>query len=83
MQNFCRRRVRYAASDRGPQASTGALQKAVLVQPAGMADVAACRGSEAKAAHAGTSIRPLTTEGGADYVAPEDRIATFDQDGTL
>ena len=23
------------------------------------------------------------TEGGADYVAPEDRIATFDQDGTL
>jgi phosphoserine phosphatase len=25
----------------------------------------------------------VTTEGGADYVAPEDRIATFDQDGTL
>ena len=25
----------------------------------------------------------MTTEGGADYVAPEDRIATFDQDGTL
>ena len=25
----------------------------------------------------------MTTEGGADFVPPEDRIATFDQDGTL
>jgi phosphoglycolate phosphatase-like HAD superfamily hydrolase len=25
----------------------------------------------------------VTTEGGADFVPPEDRIATFDQDGTL
>ena len=24
----------------------------------------------------------MTTEGGADFVAPADRIATFDQDGT-
>jgi phosphoserine phosphatase len=28
-------------------------------------------------------VEAVTTEGGADYVAPEDRIATFDQDGTL
>jgi phosphoserine phosphatase len=28
-------------------------------------------------------IEAVTTEGGADYVAPEDRIATFDNDGTL
>ena len=28
-------------------------------------------------------VEVVTTEGGADYVAPEDRIATFDQDGTL
>ena len=28
-------------------------------------------------------VDAVTTEGGADYVAPEDRIATFDQDGTL
>jgi hypothetical protein len=25
----------------------------------------------------------VTTEGGAEFVAPEDRIATFDQDGSL
>jgi phosphoserine phosphatase len=28
-------------------------------------------------------VDAVTTEGGADYVAPVDRIATFDQDGTL
>jgi phosphoserine phosphatase len=28
-------------------------------------------------------VETVTTEGGADYVAPADRIATFDQDGTL
>jgi phosphoserine phosphatase len=28
-------------------------------------------------------VEAVTTEGGADFVAPEDRIATFDQDGTL
>jgi phosphoglycolate phosphatase-like HAD superfamily hydrolase len=28
-------------------------------------------------------VDAVTTEGGADFVAPEDRIATFDQDGTL
>jgi phosphoserine phosphatase len=28
-------------------------------------------------------VEAVTTEGGADYVAPADRIATFDQDGTL
>jgi phosphoserine phosphatase len=28
-------------------------------------------------------VEAVTTEGGADYVAPEDRIATFDNDGTL
>ena len=28
-------------------------------------------------------VEVVTTEGSADYVAPEDRIATFDQDGTL
>jgi phosphoserine phosphatase len=28
-------------------------------------------------------VDAVTAEGGADYVAPEDRIATFDQDGTL
>src|SRR5918996_4914097 len=28
-------------------------------------------------------VDAATTEGGADYVAPADRIATFDQDGTL
>ena len=27
-------------------------------------------------------VAATTTEGGADYVAPGDRIATFDQDGT-
>ena len=27
-------------------------------------------------------VAAATTEGGADFVAPEDRIATFDQDGT-
>ena len=27
-------------------------------------------------------VRDTTTEGSAVYVAPEDRIATFDQDGT-
>ena len=27
-------------------------------------------------------VAETTTEGGADFVAPEDRIATFDQDGT-
>ncbi len=27
-------------------------------------------------------VTDTTTEGGADFVAPEDRIATFDQDGT-
>ena len=27
-------------------------------------------------------VADTTTEGGADFVAPEDRIATFDQDGT-
>jgi hypothetical protein len=27
-------------------------------------------------------VEAVTTEGGADFVAPEDRIATFDQDGT-
>ena len=28
-------------------------------------------------------VTAVTTEGGPDYVAPEDRIATFDNDGTL
>jgi phosphoglycolate phosphatase-like HAD superfamily hydrolase len=28
-------------------------------------------------------VEAVTTEGGADYVAPADRIATFDNDGTL
>jgi phosphoglycolate phosphatase-like HAD superfamily hydrolase len=28
-------------------------------------------------------VEAVTAEGGADYVAPADRIATFDQDGTL
>jgi phosphoserine phosphatase len=28
-------------------------------------------------------VEATTTEGGADFVPPEDRIATFDQDGTL
>ncbi|HSA80988.1 MAG TPA: HAD family hydrolase [Geminicoccaceae bacterium] len=28
-------------------------------------------------------VEAVTAQGGADYVAPEDRIATFDQDGTL
>jgi phosphoglycolate phosphatase-like HAD superfamily hydrolase len=28
-------------------------------------------------------VEAVTTEGGAGFVAPEDRIATFDQDGTL
>jgi phosphoglycolate phosphatase-like HAD superfamily hydrolase len=28
-------------------------------------------------------VDAVTTESGADFVAPEDRIATFDQDGTL
>jgi phosphoserine phosphatase len=28
-------------------------------------------------------VDAVTTEGGADFVPPEDRIATFDQDGTL
>jgi phosphoglycolate phosphatase-like HAD superfamily hydrolase len=28
-------------------------------------------------------VEAVTTEGGADYVAPVDRIATFDNDGTL
>lgn len=28
-------------------------------------------------------VTATTTEGGADFVAPEDRIATFDQDGTM
>jgi phosphoglycolate phosphatase-like HAD superfamily hydrolase len=28
-------------------------------------------------------VEAVTTQGGADYVAPEDRIATFDNDGTL
>lgn len=28
-------------------------------------------------------VKKVTTEGGADYVAPEDRIAVFDNDGTL
>jgi phosphoglycolate phosphatase-like HAD superfamily hydrolase len=28
-------------------------------------------------------VEAVTTEGGADFVAPADRIATFDQDGTL
>jgi phosphoglycolate phosphatase-like HAD superfamily hydrolase len=28
-------------------------------------------------------VEAVTAEGGADYVAPSDRIATFDQDGTL
>jgi len=28
-------------------------------------------------------VEAVTTEGGADYVAPTDRIATFDNDGTL
>ncbi|CDM58771.1 MULTISPECIES: HAD family hydrolase [Rhizobium] len=28
-------------------------------------------------------VNKVTTEGGADYVAPEDRIAVFDNDGTL
>jgi haloacid dehalogenase-like hydrolase len=28
-------------------------------------------------------VEAVTTEGGADFVPPEDRIATFDQDGTL
>lgn len=28
-------------------------------------------------------IKKVTTQGGADYVAPEDRIAVFDNDGTL
>src|SRR3954466_10591575 len=28
-------------------------------------------------------VQRVTTSGGPDFVAPEDRIATFDQDGTL
>jgi phosphoserine phosphatase len=28
-------------------------------------------------------VEATTTEGGADFVPPEDRVATFDQDGTL
>ena len=28
-------------------------------------------------------VERVTTEGGADYVAPPDRIAVFDNDGTL
>ena len=28
-------------------------------------------------------VNAVTTEGGADYVAPDERIATFDNDGTL
>ena len=28
-------------------------------------------------------VRKVTDKSGPDYVAPEDRIATFDQDGTL
>jgi phosphoglycolate phosphatase-like HAD superfamily hydrolase len=28
-------------------------------------------------------VEAVTTEGGADYVAPADRVATFDNDGTL
>jgi phosphoserine phosphatase len=28
-------------------------------------------------------VEAVTTEGGADFVPPDDRIATFDQDGTL
>ncbi len=28
-------------------------------------------------------VAAVTEEGGKDYVAPEDRIATFDHDGTL
>ncbi|WP_431320102.1 HAD family hydrolase [Rhizobium sp. YTU87027] len=28
-------------------------------------------------------VKKVTTEGGTDYVAPEDRIAVFDNDGTL
>ena len=28
-------------------------------------------------------VKATTTEGGPDYVAPEDRIATFDMDGTI
>ncbi len=28
-------------------------------------------------------VKKVTTQGGADYVAPEDRIAVFDNDGTL
>jgi hypothetical protein len=28
-------------------------------------------------------VEAVTTEGGADFVAPEDRVASFDQDGTL
>ncbi|CAN7419847.1 HAD family hydrolase [Rhizobium sp. LjRoot258] len=28
-------------------------------------------------------VKKVTTEGGADYVAPDDRIAVFDNDGTL
>ncbi|OWV82906.1 HAD family hydrolase [Rhizobium sp. R693] len=28
-------------------------------------------------------VKKVTTEGGSDYVAPEDRIAVFDNDGTL
>jgi hypothetical protein len=28
-------------------------------------------------------VEAVTKEGGADFVAPADRIATFDQDGTL
>jgi len=28
-------------------------------------------------------VEAVTTEGGADYVAPADHIATFDNDGTL
>ncbi|MEZ5864586.1 MAG: hypothetical protein R3D25_11180 [Geminicoccaceae bacterium] len=30
-----------------------------------------------------TFVEAVTTEGGPDYVAPADRIATFDNDGTL
>ena len=28
-------------------------------------------------------VTAVTTEGGPDYVAPDDRVATFDNDGTL
>src|SRR3954462_6290314 len=28
-------------------------------------------------------VKRVTTSGGPDFVAPEDRVATFDQDGTL